>query len=92
VLRKVNLETVQVSLCAVCPKCGKAISPAEVRRVDFERMECPACGERFASTRVCTNQTNVVGMLSILYASLANILPLPKKNALRFWVELDDPT
>jgi hypothetical protein len=42
--RKVNLEKVQASLDAVSPKCGKAISPAEVRRVDFERIECPACG------------------------------------------------
>ena len=46
--RKVNLEKVQASLDAACPKCGKAISPAEVRRIDFERIECPACGERFA--------------------------------------------
>jgi predicted RNA-binding Zn-ribbon protein involved in translation (DUF1610 family) len=50
VARKVNLEKVQASLDAVCPKCGKAISPAEVRRVDFERIECPLCGERFALT------------------------------------------
>jgi predicted RNA-binding Zn-ribbon protein involved in translation (DUF1610 family) len=49
--KKVNLEKVKASLDAVCPKCGKAISPAEVRRVDFERMECPACGERFAPGR-----------------------------------------
>jgi DNA-directed RNA polymerase subunit RPC12/RpoP len=47
--RKINLAKVQASLDAVCPKCGKKISPAEVRRIDFEkRMECPACGERFA--------------------------------------------
>ena len=34
---------------AVCVRqtCGMAISPAEVRRLDLERMECPACGERF---------------------------------------------
>jgi ribosomal protein L37AE/L43A len=49
--RKVNLEKVQASLDAVCPKCGKSISPAEVRRIDFERMECPACEERFAIQR-----------------------------------------
>ena len=30
-----------------CPKCGRVIPPAEVRRVDFERIECPVCGERF---------------------------------------------
>ncbi len=46
--RKINLDKVQASLDVVCPKCGKAISPAEIRRVDFERIECPACGERFA--------------------------------------------
>jgi ribosomal protein S27AE len=45
--RKINLEKVLASLDAVCPKCGKLISPAEVRRIDFERIECPACGERF---------------------------------------------
>ena len=46
--RKINLAKVQASLDTICPKCGKTISPAEVRRVDFTRMECPACGERFA--------------------------------------------
>jgi ribosomal protein S27AE len=45
--RKINLEKVLASLDAVCPKCGKSISPAEVRRIDFERIECPVCGERF---------------------------------------------
>jgi predicted RNA-binding Zn-ribbon protein involved in translation (DUF1610 family) len=50
--RKVNLEKVQASLDAVCPKCGKAISPAEVRRVDFEHIECPACAERFVSQAI----------------------------------------
>ena len=42
--KKVNLEKMQASLDAECPKCGKAISPAEVKRIDFERMKCPACG------------------------------------------------
>jgi predicted RNA-binding Zn-ribbon protein involved in translation (DUF1610 family) len=46
--RKINLEKVQVSLDKVCLKCGALISPAEVRRVDFERIECPVCGEQFA--------------------------------------------
>ena len=45
---KINLEKVQASLGVICPKCEKKISPAEVRRVDFERIECPACAERFA--------------------------------------------
>jgi uncharacterized CHY-type Zn-finger protein len=46
--RRINLERVQASLDVICPKCEKAISPAEIKRVDFEKMECPACGERFA--------------------------------------------
>jgi hypothetical protein len=39
--RKINLEKVRASLDAVCPKCGGLIPPADVRRVDFERIECP---------------------------------------------------
>jgi predicted RNA-binding Zn-ribbon protein involved in translation (DUF1610 family) len=46
--RRINLEKVLASVDAVCPKCGKLISPVEVRRIDFERIECPVCGERFA--------------------------------------------
>ena len=49
--RKVNREKVQASLDVVCPKCGKVITPAEVRRVDFQNIVCPACGEQFAPTR-----------------------------------------
>jgi uncharacterized repeat protein (TIGR03803 family) len=37
--RKINLEKVLASLDAVCPKCGKVISPAEVRPIDFEHVE-----------------------------------------------------
>jgi ribosomal protein S27AE len=50
--RKINLEKVRVSLDKVCPKCGKSIPPAEVRRVDFERIECPVCGEQFVASPV----------------------------------------
>ena len=32
--RKINLAKVQASLDAICPKCGKIITPAEVRRID----------------------------------------------------------
>ena len=46
--RKINFKKVLASLNTVSPNCGKAMSPAEVRRVDFERIECPACRERFA--------------------------------------------
>jgi predicted RNA-binding Zn-ribbon protein involved in translation (DUF1610 family) len=46
--RKVNLEKVQAFLGVICPKCGDIISPAQIRRVDFEHIVCPVCGERFA--------------------------------------------
>jgi predicted RNA-binding Zn-ribbon protein involved in translation (DUF1610 family) len=49
--KRFNLEKVQSSLDTICPKCGKIITPAEMQRVDFERMKCPACGERFASAK-----------------------------------------
>jgi DNA-directed RNA polymerase subunit RPC12/RpoP len=42
----INLEKVRASLDAVCPKCGGLIPPAAVRRIDFEYIECPVCGER----------------------------------------------
>jgi predicted RNA-binding Zn-ribbon protein involved in translation (DUF1610 family) len=47
--KKINLEKVQASLDTICPKCEKVITPAEMQRVDFERMKCPACGELFGS-------------------------------------------
>jgi hypothetical protein len=30
-------------------KMNRVIQPAEVRRTDFESIECPVCGERFVS-------------------------------------------
>jgi hypothetical protein len=42
--RKINLEKVRASLDALCPKYGRVIPPAEVRRIDFERIERPVCG------------------------------------------------
>jgi hypothetical protein len=48
VSRKVNLAKVQASLDVVCPKCAGLITPAQIRRIDFDRIECPVCGERFA--------------------------------------------
>jgi ribosomal protein S27AE len=45
--RKINREKVLASLDKVCPKCAHVISPADVRRIDFERIECPVCGEYF---------------------------------------------
>jgi len=45
--RKINLERVRASLDKTCPKCGFTITPDLVKRLDFERMECPKCGEKF---------------------------------------------
>jgi len=45
--QKINLEKVLASLNTVCPKCGYSITPEKIRRIDFERMQCPECGERF---------------------------------------------
>jgi hypothetical protein len=49
--KKINLEKVLASLDAKCPKCGKVVPPADVRRIDFDRIECPVCGECFAAGR-----------------------------------------
>jgi predicted RNA-binding Zn-ribbon protein involved in translation (DUF1610 family) len=49
--KKINLEKVLASLDTLCPKCGKVITPAEMQRIDFERMKCPACGELFTRRR-----------------------------------------
>ena len=35
--------------CQVHAQCGFTITPDLVKRVDFERMECPKCGEKFRS-------------------------------------------
>jgi ribosomal protein S27AE len=47
--RKINREKVLASLDKTCPKCGFTITPDLVKRVDFERIECPECGRSFAS-------------------------------------------
>jgi len=45
--RKIDLKKVQASLDKTWPKCGFTITPDLVKRVDFERIECPKCGEKF---------------------------------------------
>jgi ribosomal protein S27AE len=47
--QKIDLEKVLVSLNTVCPKCGYSISPAQIMRIDSERMRCPECGAVFAA-------------------------------------------
>jgi len=46
---KINLAKVLAALNTTCPSCGFSISPAEVVRIDFERMRCPKCGAIFES-------------------------------------------
>jgi predicted RNA-binding Zn-ribbon protein involved in translation (DUF1610 family) len=45
--QKINLSKVLASLNTVCPKCGHQITPAEIKRVSSEEMECPICGAQF---------------------------------------------
>jgi ribosomal protein S27AE len=49
--QKINLAKVLAALNTPCPKCGYSIPPGEKRRVDFEHMQCPKCGERFIPHR-----------------------------------------
>jgi rubredoxin len=37
------------TLNTICPECGYSISPAQIMRIDFERMRCPECGAVFAA-------------------------------------------
>jgi ribosomal protein S27AE len=45
--KKIDLKTVLASLNTTCPSCGYSISPAEIVRIDFERMLCPKCAAVF---------------------------------------------
>jgi len=50
--QKIDLEKVRACLDTVCTRCGHRIPPAEVQRIDFTSVRCPACGETFvAGTR-----------------------------------------
>ena len=45
--KKIDLAKVLACLDTVCPRCQRVITPAEIRRLDFEQMRCHACGEVF---------------------------------------------
>ena len=49
--KKIDYEKVFAALNTTCPKCGRVIEPQEIRRVNFEEMLCPGCGERFIPTK-----------------------------------------
>jgi ribosomal protein S27AE len=46
---KINRAKVLAALNTTCPECGYSISPAEIVRIDFERMKCTKCGLVFAA-------------------------------------------
>jgi len=48
---RIDMEKVLAALSTACPKCGCSISPDQIRRIDFERIECPECGERFVPAK-----------------------------------------
>jgi ribosomal protein S27AE len=50
--QKINREKVLAALNHPCPKCGNSIPPEEIRRIDFDLVECPHCGERFTPGNV----------------------------------------
>lgn len=45
---KINLEKVRAALNTVCSNCACAITPAEICRIDSEKIKCPRCGAKFA--------------------------------------------
>jgi len=47
--QKINRAKVQAALDTLCPKCGYSIPPEQIRRVDFDKMRCPSCGENFTA-------------------------------------------
>jgi len=49
--KKIDLQKVLASLNSPCPKCGHEITPAEIKRVTWDEIECPKCGERFNAAK-----------------------------------------
>jgi len=40
------------------PRCGYTITPAEITRVNWEEIECPACRVRFDPAKITASQTD----------------------------------
>lgn len=45
--KEIDLQKVLASLDRNCPKCGYEITPAEMKRVSWDEIECPACHAQF---------------------------------------------
>jgi len=50
--KKIDLNKVLQAMNTTCPSCGYLITPAEIQRIDFERMICPKCGQIFDAAKV----------------------------------------
>jgi len=50
--KKIDLKEILAAMNTTCPGCGHEITPAEIQRVDFERMICPKCGQIFDASNV----------------------------------------
>jgi len=48
---KIDRTKVFAALNTVCPSCEFSIRPAEIVRVDTERMCCPRCGAVFGAVK-----------------------------------------
>src|SRR5262249_55054642 len=44
---KLDLAKIHASLNATCSHSGASITPEEQKRVDWEHLQCPKCGELF---------------------------------------------
>jgi ribosomal protein S27AE len=45
---KIDRQKVMASLATLCPKCGHAIEPREILRLNGTEIRCPKCSAVFA--------------------------------------------
>src|SRR5215471_15874660 len=50
--KKIDLKKVLAAMNTTCPGCRYEITPAEIQRIDFERMRCPKCRLVFDARKV----------------------------------------
>ena len=49
---KTDIAKIRAAMDVKCPECGYSISPAEMVRLDFERMRCPMCRKEFVPMKL----------------------------------------